>query len=61
MTDTIQVGSYTVKSRLLLGTGKYRDLDETGRAIEASGADVVTMAVREQILAKIQMSQTYWM
>ena len=46
MTDTIQVGSYILKSRLLVGTGKYRDLDETGRAIEASGADVVTMAVR---------------
>ena len=46
MTDTIQVGSYTLKSRLLVGTGKYRDLDETGGAIEASGADVVTMAVR---------------
>ena len=41
MTDTIQVGSYTLKSRLLVGTGKYRDLGETGRAIEASGADVV--------------------
>ena len=37
------------KSRLLVGTGKYRDLDETGRAIEASGADVVTMAFAEPI------------
>ena len=52
MTDTIQVGSYTLKSRLLVGTGKYRDLDETGRAIEASGADVVTMAVRRTNLGQ---------
>ena len=52
MTDTIQVGSNTLKSRLLVGTGKYRDLDETGRAIEASGADVVTMAVRRTNLGQ---------
>lgn len=52
MTDTIQVGSYTLKSRLLVGTGKYCDLDETGRAIEASGADVVTMAVRRTNLGQ---------
>ena len=52
MTDTIQVGSYTLKSRLLVGTGKYRDLDETSRAIEASGADVVTMAVRRTNLGQ---------
>ena len=52
MTDTIQVGSYTLNSRLLVGTGKYRDLDETGRAIEASGADVVTMALRRTNLGQ---------
>jgi thiazole synthase len=34
------------KSRLLVGTGKYQDLDETKRAIEASGAEIVTVAVR---------------
>tara|TARA_B100000900_G_C20562010_1_gene709322 strand:- start:606 stop:1340 length:735 start_codon:yes stop_codon:yes gene_type:complete len=37
---------------LLVGTGKYRDLEETGRAIEASGADVVTMAVRRTNLGQ---------
>ena len=52
MTDTIQVGSYALKSRLLVGTGKYRDLDEAGHAIEASGADVVTMAVRRTNLGQ---------
>jgi len=52
VTDTIQVGSYALKSRLLVGTGKYRDFDETGRAIEASGADVVTMAVRRTNLGQ---------
>ena len=52
MTDIIQVGSYALKSRLLVGTGKYRDLDETGRAVEASGADMVTMAVRRTNLGQ---------
>ena len=52
MTDTIHVGSYALKSRLLVGTGKYRDLDETGHAIEASGADIVTMAVRRTHLGQ---------
>ena len=33
-------------SRLLVGTGKYRDFSETRDAIEASGAEIVTMAVR---------------
>ena len=36
----------TFNSRLLVGTGKYKDLDETGTAIETSGAEIVTVAVR---------------
>jgi thiazole synthase len=47
MNDTeLVVGGQTFKSRLLVGTGKYRTNDEMVRAIEASGADVVTVAVR---------------
>ena len=34
------------RSRLLVGTGKYKDFEETARAIEASGAEIVTVAVR---------------
>jgi len=34
------------RSRLLVGTGKYRDLEETRAAIEASGAEIVTIAIR---------------
>jgi thiazole synthase len=34
------------RSRLLTGTGKYRDLAETARATEASGAEIVTVAIR---------------
>jgi len=34
------------RSRLLVGTGKYKDLEETRRAVEASGAEIVTVAIR---------------
>ncbi len=45
-TDTFTVAGREFRSRLLVGTGKYKDLDETRRAIEASGAEIVTIAVR---------------
>jgi thiazole synthase len=44
--DTLVIGGITFRSRLWVGTGKYKDFDETRRAIEASGSDVVTVAVR---------------
>jgi thiazole synthase len=44
--SSLIVGGQTFRSRLLVGTGKYRTNDEMVRAIEASGADVVTVAVR---------------
>ncbi len=46
MSDTWTLGSRTLHSRLLLGTGKYRDLEQTRQAVEASGAEIVTVAVR---------------
>ncbi len=44
--DTFEVAGLTLKSRLIVGTGKYRDFEETAAALEASGADMVTVAVR---------------
>jgi thiazole synthase len=44
--DPLTVAGATYHSRLLVGTGKYRDLDETRRAVEASGAQIVTVAIR---------------
>jgi thiazole synthase len=44
--DALAMGGRTFRSRLLVGTGKYRDFDETRRAIEASGAEIVTVAIR---------------
>ena len=44
--DMWKVADRTFVSRLIVGTGKYRDLEETGAAIAASGAEMVTVAVR---------------
>ena len=46
MEDKLVIRGIEFKSRLWVGTGKYKDFEETARAIEASGADVVTVAVR---------------
>ena len=44
--DNFKVGRYTLKSRLIVGTGKYKTFKETAEAVKASGADMVTVAVR---------------
>ena len=43
---TLTVAGTEYRSRLLVGTGKYRDFEETRAAIEASGAEIVTVAIR---------------
>ena len=44
--DTLKIGGREYRSRLLIGTGKYKDLEETRLAVEASGAEIVTVALR---------------
>ena len=46
MTDALTLAGKQYRSRLIVGTGKYRDFAETRRAVEASGAEIVTVAVR---------------
>jgi thiazole synthase len=46
MNDPFQLAGKSFKSRLIVGTGKYKDFNETRKAIEASGAEIVTVAVR---------------
>ena len=46
MTDTLDIAGTAYASRLLIGTGKYKDFAETRRAIDASGARIVTVAIR---------------
>ncbi len=50
--DALVIAGRRYSSRLLVGTGKYKDLDETGRAIRASGAEIVTVAVRRTNLGQ---------
>ena len=44
--DVLKIDKYKLKSRLIIGTGKYKNFKETANAIKASGADMVTVAVR---------------
>ena len=44
--DIFKVAGKTLRSRLIVGTGKYKSFSETSKAIQASGADMVTVAVR---------------
>lgn len=50
----LEIAGKTYQSRLLVGTGKYKDLTETAEAIEASGAEIVTVAVRRTNLGQNQ-------
>ena len=44
--DTLKIAGKSLKSRLIVGTGKYKSFSETAKAVQASGADMVTVAVR---------------
>ena len=46
VSDSLVIAGTEYQSRLLVGTGKYKDMDETRAAIEASGAEIVTVAGR---------------
>jgi len=51
-TDPLIIAGKTYRSRLLTGTGKFRDFDETRRATEAAGAEIVTVAIRRTNLGQ---------
>ncbi|MFL2889438.1 MAG: thiazole synthase [Pelagibacteraceae bacterium] len=44
--DKFKIANQVLKSRLIVGTGKYKNFKETSEAVKASGADMVTVAVR---------------
>jgi len=46
MTDKLVIAGREFSSRLMVGTGKYSNFEQTAKAIEASGAEIVTVAVR---------------
>lgn len=46
MSDLLNIAGKNYQSRLLVGTGKYQDFKQTRAAIDASGAEIVTVAIR---------------
>ena len=44
--DSLWIAGVAYQSRLLVGTGKYRDLEQTYQAVKASGAEIITVAIR---------------
>ena len=55
MEDTFTIANKNYNSRLIVGTGKYKNFEETANAVKASGAEIVTVAVRRvNILNKDQ-------
>ncbi len=46
MRDPFTIAGRTFESRLIVGTGKYKNIDETEKAVDASGAEIVTVALR---------------
>ena len=55
--DTLTIADRVFHSRLLVGTGKYRDFEQTREAIEASGTEIVTVAIRRTRCAGFQCSR----
>ncbi|MDD5471746.1 MAG: thiazole synthase [Sideroxydans sp.] len=52
MNDTLTIAGKSYSSRLLVGTGKYKDFIETRAALDASGAEIVTVAIRRTNLGQ---------
>ncbi|PCI41090.1 MAG: thiazole synthase [Moraxellaceae bacterium] len=50
--DQLIIAGKAYQSRLLLGTGKYQDLQQTGEAVEVSGSEIITVAVRRTNLGQ---------
>ena len=50
--DALTIAGQSYRSRLLVGSGKYRDLEETRLATEASGAEIITVAIRRMNLGQ---------
>jgi len=50
--DTLTIAGRIFSSRLLVGTGKYKDMTETRHAVEASGAQIITVAIRRTNLGQ---------
>jgi thiazole synthase len=52
MSDTFRLGEFEFRSRLIIGTGKYQSFEENRKALDASGAEMVTVAIRRIDVSK---------
>ena len=50
--DNLVIAGKSYASRLLVGTGKYKDFNETRAAVDASGAEIITVAIRRTNLGQ---------
>ena len=50
--DNLVIAGTAYSSRLLVGTGKYRDFEETRAAVDASGAEIITVVIRRTNLGQ---------
>ena len=57
--DYLKIGKYKLRSRLIVGTGKYKNFKETAKAIKASGADITVAVRRVNILDKKTILMDY--
>ena len=58
--DKLIIAGQEFNSRLLVGTGKYKDFQENKDAFEASGAEIVTVAVRRVNIEKKGVNKEFW-
>ena len=59
--DVLKVAGKSLKSRLIIGTGKYKNFIETVKAVEASGAEMVTVAVRRVNILDKKKTNINWL
>ena len=59
--DIFKVAGKILKSRLIVGTGKYKNFNETAKAVQASGADMVTVAVRRVNIIDKKKTNLNWL
>ena len=59
--DIFNIAGKKIKSRLIVGTGKYKSFSETAKAVHASGADMVTIAVRRVNILDKKKTSVDWL
>ena len=59
MKDQFIIAKKKFRSRLIVGTGKYRNMNECAKAVKLSGADIVTVAVRRVNISDKKKTSSY--